>query len=96
MWTQVDEKFGKIITWNHRNESDYYEGECNAVKGSAGEFYPINQKPDYIEFFSSELCKFAKLEYEKDVVVKGVKGYKYTGKNIFDNGKLVLFLKGLY
>ncbi|KAJ3643123.1 hypothetical protein Zmor_025854 [Zophobas morio] len=88
MWTQVDEKFGKIITWNHRNESDYYEGECNAVKGSAGEFYPINQKPDYIEFFSSELCKFAKLEYEKDVVVKGVKGYKYTGKNIFDNGTL--------
>jgi hypothetical protein len=88
MWTLVDDKFGKIMTWNYKNESSYYEGECNAVRGSAGEFYPINRKRDHIEFFSSELCKFAKLEYEKDVEIKGVLGYKYTGKNIFDNGKL--------
>ncbi|XP_068897610.1 protein peste-like isoform X1 [Tenebrio molitor] len=88
MWTLVDDKFGKIITWNYKNESSYYEGECNAVRGSAGEFYPINRKRDHIEFFSSELCKFAKLEYEKDVEIKGVLGYKYTGKNIFDNGTL--------
>lgn len=86
MWTKVDENFGKIVTWNYKNESDFYEGECNAVKGSAGEFYPINQKRNYIEFFSSELCKFAKLEYEKNVTIKGVLGYKYTAKNIFDNG----------
>ncbi|XP_044271364.1 protein peste-like isoform X1 [Tribolium madens] len=88
MWTKVDEDFGKIVTWNYKNESEFYEGECNAVKGSAGEFYPINQKRDYIELFSSELCKFAKLEYEKDVNVKGVLGYKYTARHIFDNGTL--------
>lgn len=87
MYTKTDGNFGKIASWNYRNQSDFFEGDCNEVKGSAGEFYPINRKRDYLELFSPELCKMGKLEYEKDVDIKGVLGYKYTAKDIFDNGE---------
>lgn len=86
MSTKNDQNFGKIVTWNFKNHTDFYTGECNAVKGSAGEFYPINRKRDKLVLYSSELCKYAVLEYVKDVTIKGVHGYKFTAKNIFDNG----------
>ncbi|KAJ8920038.1 hypothetical protein NQ315_011688 [Exocentrus adspersus] len=81
-----DESFGRLLTWNHRNKSDFYEGHCNAVKGSSGEFYPMNRKRDKLELYSPELCKYAELEYVQDVDIKGVHGYKFTADNIFDNG----------
>ncbi|XP_019874051.1 protein peste isoform X2 [Aethina tumida] len=86
MSTANDETFGRLLSWNNGTSSNFYEGECNSVKGSAGEFYPLNRKRDSIQFYSSELCKFATLEYEHDVDIKGVHGYKYTAKHIFDNG----------
>lgn len=82
-----DGNFGKILTFDYRNRTDYYEGHCGNLKGSAGEFYPLNVKRDKLVFYSSELCKYAELEYEKDVVIKGVRGYKFSGDNLFDNGK---------
>lgn len=86
MYTKNDEKFGNIMTWNYKNKTNFYEGDCNNVTGSAGEFYPLNRKMDFIVLYSPELCRYAVLEYEKNVTIKGVKGYKYTAKNIFDNG----------
>lgn len=82
-----DKNFGKIMSWNHRNRTDFFEGHCGEIKGSAGEFYPLNLKKDKLVFYSSELCKYAELEFEKEVVVKGVRGYKFIGDNLFENGK---------
>lgn len=82
-----DENFGKIVSWNYKNRTNFFEGHCGDIKGSAGEFYPLNVKRDKLVFYSSELCKYAVLEYEKDVVIKGVRGYKFSAENLFDNGK---------
>ncbi|CAH2012386.1 unnamed protein product [Acanthoscelides obtectus] len=81
-----DESFGRMLSWNFRNQTDFYEGHCNDIRGSAGEFYPLNRKRDKLVLYSSELCKYAELEYDRDVVVKGVRGYRYIADNIFDNG----------
>ncbi|CAH0555938.1 unnamed protein product [Brassicogethes aeneus] len=83
-----DKNFGKLLSWNDRKETNFYTGQCNSMKGSAGEFYPLNRKRDRIQFYSSELCRLATLEYERDVVIKGVQAYRYTARNIFDNGTL--------
>lgn len=90
MYYANDRNFGRILTWNHRNRTDFFEGHCGDIKGSAGEFYPLNIKRDKLLFYSSELCKYAELEYEKDVVIKGVKGYKFSADYLFDNGEIFL------
>lgn len=82
-----DDNFGKILTWNYKNHTNYYEGSCGDIRGSAGEFYPSDRKRDSIEIFSSELCKNAILKYDEDVEINGVKGYKYSARDLFDNGE---------
>ncbi|XP_050499800.1 protein peste isoform X1 [Diabrotica virgifera virgifera] len=81
-----DENFGRLVTWNNKNQTNFYEGHCNDIKGSAGEFYPFHRQRQKVILYSAELCKYAELEYVEDVVIKGVLGYKYTADNIFDNG----------
>ncbi|XP_023313046.1 protein peste-like [Anoplophora glabripennis] len=81
-----DEKFGSLLEWNYKNRSSFYKGHCNDIRGSSGEFYPIDRKRDKLVLYSSELCKYAELEYVHDVNIKGVHGYKFTADNIFDNG----------
>lgn len=87
MWTKTDENFGKILSWQEKQHTGFYEGRCGEVRGSAGGFFPINLERDKIEFFDSEMCKTLVFKYEKDVVVNGIDGYKFSGKNIFDNGE---------
>lgn len=82
-----DENFGKMLEWNYSNRTQYYEGSCADIRGSAGEFYPTDRTKDIIEIFSSELCTNAVLKYEGEVEFKGVKGYKYSARDLFDNGE---------
>lgn len=85
-----DKNFGRILTWNHRNRTDFFKDRCGEIKGSAGEFYPLNVRKDRpLTLYSSELCKYAELEFVGEVTIKGVKGYKFTGDNLFDNGKYI-------
>lgn len=86
MNTKNDKNFGRQLTWNYRNSTSFYTGQCNEIRGSAGEFYPLNVKKTKLVLFSSELCKYAELEFVKEEVIKGVLGYKFTADNIFDNG----------
>lgn len=86
MSTRNDENFGKILTWNYKNRTNFYEGNCGNIRGSAGEFYPTDRTQTAIEIFSSELCKNAVLKFEEEVDIKGVKGYKYSARDLFDNG----------
>ncbi|GJQ71463.1 putative CD36 family [Trypoxylus dichotomus] len=82
----LDENFGKLLLLNGRNRTSYYPGECGLVHGSSGEFLPLYSKRDYIEIFSAELCSTARLDYEKNVTVKGIHAYKYGSRSLFDNG----------
>lgn len=66
----------------------YYPDKCGDVSGSAGEFFPSNlSKDSLINFFSPDLCRFVQLEYEKEMEVNGVLGFKYVaGDRLLDNG----------
>lgn len=88
MATANDENFGRILTWNYSNRTNYYEGSCGDIRGSAGEFYSTDRTKDStVEIFSAELCKNAVLKYEEEVEIEGVRGYKYSARDLFDNGK---------
>lgn len=93
MATLNDENFGRTLTWNYKNRTEYYEGSCGEIRGSGGEFYPTDRTKGSIEIFSAELCKNALLKYEGEVEVNGVKGYKYSARDLFDNGKCKYFLE---
>lgn len=41
-----------------------------------------------MEIFVSDLCRPVRFDFEEEVVVDGIVGYKYgIGKNALDNGK---------
>lgn len=88
MWAKTDENFGKVMSWNGVQHTSFYEDSCGEIVGSSGGFFPLNTNKERISIFDAELCKTAHLLYEKQVIVKGVAGYKFNGNNIFDNGTL--------
>ncbi|XP_050293736.1 uncharacterized protein LOC126734243 [Anthonomus grandis grandis] len=89
MYTKNDENFGKQMEWDYKNTTNFYEGRCNEIKGSATEFYPLNiKKSEKLVFYSPELCKYAELEFVREETIKGVLGYRFSANNIFDNGTL--------
>ena len=64
MWTGATsiDKVGQISEWNFSpnvNES-IYTGKCSNLTGSAGEFFPPKQGKDVVDFFSPDLCRYAK------------------------------------
>lgn len=83
------EDFGQLKRWNYENETKFYSGECAKVHGSAAEFYPHNLERDHIGFFSPDMCRYVKLDYEKDTTIKGINGYKFSAQaGMLDNGTL--------
>lgn len=86
MHTKNDDKFGTLLTWNHKNTTNFYSDSCNTIKGGAGEFYPTDRTRDHITLYSSEMCSYTQLDYEGDVDIKGVQAYKYAPLHLFDNG----------
>ena len=63
MYTGVDEvnKVGQIHTWSFQNRT-HYQGKCGEIKGSAGGFYPPEQKDTQIlELFAHEICRYCEI-----------------------------------
>lgn len=88
MDTGVTGQLGELYSWKHMQYTPYYNEHCGKVWGSAGEFFPTNlQKESIIRFFSPDLCRYVELEFEKEVVISGLLGYKYVaGDRFLDNG----------
>lgn len=79
--------FGNTMSWNYKEDMDYYQGSCNKIKGSAGEFYSPNRQRDKIGLFSPDICRYVPMDYVEDVNVDGTNGYKYVlGDSFLDNG----------
>ncbi|GAB0093508.1 uncharacterized protein DMENIID0001_086580 [Sergentomyia squamirostris] len=91
MYTGADDisKLGSIGNWNYENRTEFFAGTCGMINGSAGEFYPPNLKRDQVSFFSPDMCRSLPFDFEEEVQVEGVLGYKYTGgARTIDNGTL--------
>nr|XP_027215929.1 protein croquemort-like [Penaeus vannamei] len=77
------DELGKIDLWNRRRETDFFDAPCNRVSGSAGEMWPPNLKPDFVDFYSPDLCMTMKLFYKEDARdPNGLPGYRFWGTNL--------------
>lgn len=86
--------FGKTKEWQYNDYMSYYDkrGECNTVRGSAGEFFSPKRERDEIGFFSPDICRYVPLTYVNDEDIDGTTGYKYIfGDSFLDNGKFLAF-----
>lgn len=81
-------KLGVVDNWNFNKRTNFFDGHCGLINGSAGEFYPPKQTKDRpISFFSPDLCRSIALDYEKEEEIHGIKGFKYSGgAKLVDNG----------
>lgn len=88
----LTKKFGVLENWNYNNSMSYYEDECAEVRGSAGEFYPKNLRPDRLQYFCTDMCRAMDFTFEKNTSVEGVPSFKYSmGERILDNGTAIFF-----
>ncbi|CAG0903357.1 unnamed protein product, partial [Darwinula stevensoni] len=67
--------FGEIQRWNFSPKTDYYQGECGVVNGSAGELFPPNREKDSITIFVPDFCR--QLVYKDNAEKYGLKGYRF-------------------
>lgn len=90
MYTGKDSayKMGQIHEWNHKTHTNAFEGECGAVKGSMGEFFPPNLGTNsVVHIFLPNLCRAIPLEYTETMEIHKVKAYKFSGSyRSIDNG----------
>lgn len=90
MDTGVEGQIGELKNWKYSNETSYYPGHCGRFdRASAGDFFPRDlTKESIIKMFSSDLCRYIELEFEEEVVIGGLIGYKFSAQEKFlDNGK---------
>lgn len=83
-------QIGSVKNWNYKGNIDYYKDECSVVNGSAGEFYsPQQTKEKPVTIFTPDLCRSITFDFEQEIDVMGIKGYKYAaGAKTIDNGTI--------
>lgn len=80
-------KLGTIQHFNYLDHNKLYAGDCSKIYGSAGEFFPPKRTRDSIALFTPDICRSIPFDYEKDVTVHGITGYRYiAGERAVDNG----------
>lgn len=83
------DNYGVLNSWNYQDKTEANPGKCGEVRGSAGELFKKHQNRTNIEFFSPDMCRTVMLDYEEDVKVNNIDGYKFSaGISLFDNGTL--------
>lgn len=83
-------QLGQVSKFNNLTEFPFYEGECKKLKGSAGEFFqPHPSRNESIHLFAPEMCRSIPYDYEQDIDLHGLKGFRYVaGARSLDNGTL--------
>ncbi|XP_046611411.1 protein croquemort-like isoform X1 [Neodiprion virginianus] len=69
---------GILRNWNYRNTTSFYDAPCNAVEGSAGEFWPPDRNFDEITLFSADICRPLTYEYNGMMTYNGIEGKQYV------------------
>lgn len=78
---------GTIQKFNRLDRNQHYSGECSKLRGSTGELFPPQQARDSISLFTPDMCRSIPFDYERDVEVHGITGYRFSGgARAVDNG----------
>ena len=67
-------KLGKIASWQGRNTTDAFEGDCGKVQGSADGLFPpgLAAISDSLSLYSTDLCRPIKFTKSGEQVLHGV------------------------
>lgn len=53
-------QLGILRKWHYRDTTKYFKSPCNAIEGSAGEFWPPSRTKNDISLFSTDVCRLVK------------------------------------
>lgn len=83
-------QLGTIKSFNNLTEFPFYDGECQRLKGSAGEFFsPAPSISEPIHLFTPDMCRSIPYEYEQDDEVQELIGHRYVAESrALDNGTI--------
>lgn len=73
---------GYLQSWNHKNHTKFFRGQCGNVVGTTGELWPPikdNLTHDDITMFIVDICRSLTLKYETNMKKYDVHGIKWTG-----------------
>ncbi|XP_056146581.1 lysosome membrane protein 2 [Lampris incognitus] len=72
--------YGRVDTWRGQSQLSFWNSnQSNSINGTDGSaFHPLLSKNERLYVFTSDLCRSIFLEFEKDVVVKGIPAYRFT------------------
>ncbi|XP_033503006.2 lysosome membrane protein 2c [Epinephelus lanceolatus] len=72
--------FARVDTWKGESTLNWWTSdECNMINGTNGaSFHPVVTKNETLYMFSSDLCRSLYAQYEEDVQVKGIPGYRFS------------------
>ncbi|XP_037813023.1 sensory neuron membrane protein 2 [Lucilia sericata] len=61
--------------------------KCNQINGTDASMYPpFRQKGDSMYIFSADICRSVQLFYQKEIMYKGIPGYRYSiGENFVND-----------
>lgn len=81
-------QLGRLVNWNYAQRTEFFPEHCGMVNGSAGEFFPPRMTKDTpVSIFTPDLCRSLPMDFEKEEVVQGLNGYKFSGgEQTVDNG----------
>lgn len=83
-------QIGALKHWNFRDTNGAFQSNCGLIHGSAGEFFPPKvSRHSTISIFTPDMCRSIPLDYEKDMEIEGITGYKFKGgARSVDNGTI--------
>ncbi|KAM4635090.1 lysosome membrane protein 2 isoform 2-T3 [Polymixia lowei] len=72
--------YGRVQTWRGQSQLSFWTSDqSNSINGTDGSaFHPLLSKDERLYIFTSDLCRTIFMEFEKDVVVKGIPAYRFT------------------
>ncbi|KAM3873951.1 lysosome membrane protein 2-like [Diretmus argenteus] len=72
--------YGRVDTWKGQRQLSFWTtNQSNSINGTDGSaFHPLLSKEERLYVFTPDLCRSIYMEFEKDVVVKGIPAYRFT------------------
>lgn len=72
---------GQFTKYNYSEYLPFWndkESKCNEIKGTDATIFPPKvSKSDKIFIYNKDVCRVFEINYYKDIIYKGIKGYRY-------------------
>ncbi|XP_043237513.1 protein croquemort-like [Amphibalanus amphitrite] len=70
-------QLGRLHYWNNTDKTSAFEAPCNMINGSAGELFHPRRQRDYVEFYSTDICRSLRVPYKEEMSMYGLDGYRF-------------------